>query len=294
MFNRRGRSKFGSSLAMSYGSKSPAAQTKATNSGYYSAGKKNTNLATRSALQSVRAQTTYVPGGNSFSINSNRIPADIQSQIIQSNAKVVTKVQPQPKPKKKEQAPKQQTPSAFVKSYTPPAQNKQKSTTPKNIQPRGAANLQPRGASMGSSISNVNTATFGDKGYEDVMISFPAPKPKPKPTTNTGTVRSVGTTVSNNNIQPMAVILQDVADRAEARALENQGLSAAELRNTRGVIENKIVQNVREGRDPAGIEEKDLKAGEELRDQRQRYTMVLTNSIKDKNCHSSIVVVGRY
>ena len=37
---------------------------------------------------------------------------------------------------------------------------------------------------MGSSISNVNTATFGDKGYEDVMISFPAPKPKPKPTTN--------------------------------------------------------------------------------------------------------------
>ena len=73
----------------------------------------------------------------------------------------------------------------------------------------------------------------------------------------------------------MAVILQDVADRAEARALENQGLSAAELRNTRGVIENKIVQNVREGRDPgAGIEERDWAlAGEELRDARgQRYT----------------------
>ena len=54
MFNRRGKSKYGSSLAMSYGSKSPAAQTKATNSGFYSAGKKNTNLATRSALQSVK------------------------------------------------------------------------------------------------------------------------------------------------------------------------------------------------------------------------------------------------
>ena len=68
MFNRRGKSKFGSSLAMSYGSKSPAAQTKATNSGFNSAGKKNTNLSTRSTLQSVRNKTSYVPGGNSFSI----------------------------------------------------------------------------------------------------------------------------------------------------------------------------------------------------------------------------------
>ena len=278
MFNRRGKSKFGSSLAMSYGSKSPAAQTKATNSGFNSAGKKNTNLSTRSTLQSVRNKTSYVPGGNSFSINTTRIPADIQAQIIQSNTKTTTKAQPKPTVTAQKAAPKQQTPSAYVKTYTPPAQNKQKSTTPKNIQPRGAANLQPRGASMGSAITNVNTATFGDKGYEDVMVSMPPPNPSPKIKTSqpkTNVIKSVGTTVSNNNIQPMAVILQDVADRARVRDLENQGLSAAELRNTRGVIENKIVQNVREGRDPgAGIEEKDLAlAGEELRDARgQRYT----------------------
>ena len=60
-----------------------------------------------------------------------------------------------------------------------------KINSPKIIQPRGAANLQPRGASMGSSISNDNTATFGDKGYEDVMIIIPKQHPNPKPKSGT-------------------------------------------------------------------------------------------------------------
>ena len=70
----------------------------------------------------------------------------------------------------------------------------------------------------------------------------------------------------------MGAILQDVADRIEARALENQGLSAAELTNSRGVIENTIAQNLT--RNEFGIRDRDLRlAGEELRDARgNRFT----------------------
>ena len=275
-------------------------------------GTTNLNNQVRAGLSNLKTKTNYtVPAASSFNIKKsvqatpsafNRNPfTRIPKQIVPRQQPSFTPPAPPPAPPPKSQ-PK------VVKRQTPPATNVIK-RSPARQTPPATQNLMPRGASMTTSNRDPNDARFGDRGFEDVMTYSPPPKKNVKVR---GVVRSqpvredfiknvdaripVGDSrPSNENIRPMAEILQDVADRARVRDLENQGLSAAELRNTRGVIENRIVQNVREGRDPgAGIRERDLAlAGEELRDARgNRYTSGVVKFDRGQQILPKVVPVG--
>ena len=114
---------------------------------------------------------------------------------------------------------------------------------------------------------------FGDKGYSDV-VKYTPPPPKPKknrsgfvPSKPVGRLQPDESRVNNADIRPMAAILGEVAERIKRDEIYNQGLSAAERINSRGVIENRIAQNLT--KNDFGIRDRDLRlAGEELRDAR--------------------------
>ena len=187
MINKFGFSRFNQSpLAKSYGtsskkssamSKSPLVYMNSSiNKGFNSVGKKNTSAVVRDTLAKVKKQTTsYIPKSNSFSI---KIPTNITSNV--KPKKTVVKVKQQkPAPvvnKPSVTQPKntgQQTPSAFVKTVTPKTTKQIKTSTPRSSTP-AAASLQPMGMSMGmGGGTNPRLARFGDKGFEDVMITIP-------------------------------------------------------------------------------------------------------------------------
>ena len=258
MFNRRGKSIFNSSpLARSYGSASK---------------KRNTNIGARNLTPNAFNQLGTIRTNVSFPQPKVIVPAQVKTQLLR--ARVEQKKQPvisKPAPKPAQPKPQPKNPPVVIRKPAPKVVTKTRQVVP------AALNLQPRGASTANLIPVGLFKTkppIQDKGFKDV-----APR-EPKIPVNLqvgNRTRSVSSVIKseprrNTNIQPMGAILQDVADRIEARALENQGLSAAELTNSRGVIENRIAQNLT--KNDFGIREKDLAlAGEELRDARgNRFT----------------------
>ena len=293
MINKFGSSKFNKSpFAMSYGTSSKkssvgtssplALMNSSINKGFNSVGKKSTSALVRDTLTTVKKQTTnYTPKASSFSI---KIPANVTSNTKPKKTVIKVKQQKQAPVVNKPSVTKpkntgQQTPSAYVKTVTPKTTNQIKTSTPQSSSP-AAASLQPMGMSMGmGGGTNPRLATFGDKGFEDVMITIPPIQNnkgntvKSKPTTQA----AIGTAITESiarqnqldysNIRPMGEILGTVSDRIAKEQIYNQGLSAAEQINSRGVIENQIAQSMQNGVDNSfSIRDRDLAlAGEELR-----------------------------
>ena len=304
-FGRRGRSRFASTVSRF---KTSAQKKRSSSFG----GTKNLNNQVRAGLSNLKTQTNFIsPAASSFNIkkSAQATPSAFNRNPFTSIPKqIVPRQQPSFTPPSPPAAQPPKSQPKVVKRQTPPATNVIK-RSPARQTPPATQNLQPRGATMTTSNSNPNLARFGDKGFEDVMTYSPPPKknvkvrgvvrsqpPKADLTNRQDSRIPVGDSrPANENIRPMAEILQDVADRVKARDLENQGLSASDLRNTRGVIENRIAQNVREGRDPgAGIRERDLAlAGEELRDARgQRYTSGVVKFDRGQQILPKVVPVG--
>ena len=127
---------------------------------------------------------------------------------------------------------------------------------------------------MRDDIGDRAKVRFGDKGYSDV-VKYTPPPPKPRknrsgfvPSKPVGRLQPDESRVNNADIRPMAAILGEVAERIKRDEIYNQGLSAAERINSRGVIENRIAQNLT--KNDFGIRDRDLRlAGEELRDARE-------------------------
>ena len=294
MINKFGSSKFNKSpFAMSYGTSSKkssvgtssplALMNSSINKGFNSVGKKSTSALVRDTLTTVKKQTTnYTPKASSFSI---KIPANVTSNTKPKKTVIKVKQQKQAPVVNKPSVTKpkntgQQTPSAYVKTVTPKTTNQIKTSTPQSSSP-AAASLQPMGMSMGmGGGTNPRLATFGDKGFEDVMVTIPPIQNnnkgntvKSKPTTQA----AIGTAITESiarqnqldysNIRPMGEILGTVSDRIAKEQIYNQGLSAAEQINSRGVIENQIAQSMQNGVDNSfSIRDRDLAlAGEELR-----------------------------
>ena len=133
---------------------------------------------------------------------------------------------------------------------------------------------------------------------------------KSKPTTsqlNIGTAITESIARQNqldySNIRPMGEILGTVSDRIAREQIYNQGLSAAEQVNSRGVIENKIAQYMKNGVDNSfSINERDLAlAGEELRTQVEIELQVVllnltttnnTNYTNSKTVGNKVVTVS--
>ena len=187
MINKFGSSKFNKSpFAMSYGTSSKkssvgtssplALMNSSINKGFNSVGKKSTSALVRDTLTTVKKQTTnYTPKASSFSI---KIPANVTSNTKPKKTVIKVKQQKQAPVVNKPSVTKpkntgQQTPSAYVKTVTPKTTNQIKTSTPQSSSP-AAASLQPMGMSMGmGGGTNPRLATFGDKGFEDVMVTIP-------------------------------------------------------------------------------------------------------------------------
>ena len=258
MFNRRGKSIFNRNpLARSYGSASK---------------KRNTNIGARNLTPNAFNQLGTIRTNVSFPQPKVIIPAQVKTQLLR--ARVEQKKQPvisKPSPKPVQPKPQPKNPPVVIRKPAPKVVTKTRQVVP------AALNLQPRGASTTNLIPVGLFKTkppIQDRGFKDVAPREPRIPVKLQVGNRTRSVSSVikSEPRRNTNIQPMGAILQDVADRIEARALENQGLSAAELTNSRGVIENRIAQNLT--RNDFGIRDRDLRlAGEELRDARgNRFT----------------------